>query len=60
MWFDLVSNQVRSKESYADQDRNGTEQCCREVWSTRYSWAVGVGSGKVPALFLLFGMVLSV
>lgn len=31
-----------------------------EVWSTRYSWAVGVGSGKVPALFLLFGVVLSV
>lgn len=27
-----------------------------EVWSTWYSWAVGVGSGKVPALFLLFGI----
>lgn len=28
-----------------------------EVWSTRCSWAVGVGSGKVGALLLLSGMV---
>lgn len=31
-----------------------------EVWSTKCSWAVGVGSEKVGALLLLSGMVLSI